>query len=65
MLPFSTVSIENVPVCIFPLQTNLLRWLSSQPADPLLEPSFISRVADTPDFLCFADTHNASPEAHR
>ena len=61
----SILSIENLPVCIFPLQTILLRWLSSHPADPLLEPSFISRVADAPDLVCFADTHNASPEAHR
>ena len=47
LLPFSTVSIENLPVCVFPLQMNVLRWLSSQPADPLLEPSSRERTIVT------------------
>src|SRR4051812_40805184 len=65
LLPFSTVSIAKLPVCGRPLQLNLLRWLSHHAAATLLDPSFISFAAATPDFVCLAETQRCSPDEHR
>lgn len=38
LLPFSTVSMENVAICALSLHVNAWRWLSHHAAAVLLEP---------------------------